>query len=54
LLKTEMNLTSQAEITFQIAESIQTYNEDEVAPLINETNEGFRSQIVLLIQPAKS
>ncbi|VAW44077.1 hypothetical protein MNBD_GAMMA02-988 [hydrothermal vent metagenome] len=46
LLKTEMNLTRQAEITFQITESIRTYNEDEVAPLVNESNEGFRPQTV--------
>ncbi len=46
LLKTEMNLTHQAEIAFEITESIRTYNENEVRPLINNANSGFLPQTV--------
>ncbi len=46
LLKTEINLTQQAEIAFEITESIRTYNENEVRPLISNANSGFLPQSV--------
>ena len=46
LLTAEMDLAHQAEITFQVTESIRTYNETEVRPLINNANTGFKPQTV--------
>ncbi|MGJ8662194.1 MAG: HAMP domain-containing protein [Marinicella sp.] len=46
LFQTEMNLVHQAELNYQVAESIRSYNEREVAELINEAPGGFKPQTV--------